>query len=458
MDVEPKSSPQPVQDDKTHLDSEVFPETRILDDSSRRQPEAQDPPLPDTPLQPLPRLPQITIPPGTIPASATWFSFDKIHKIERDALPEFFRGTKPSKTPEVYMKYRNFIITLYRMNPRNYLSATSCRRNLAGDACAIIRVHAFLEHWGLINFETAATERGFGKIVSTPSFIPPVYKYSAKENRLEEFADTNWTDDGHILGGIKELTRKIRPPCDIDGLPVGAVWYRLKSASHSSAPAEDKLLTPELSGILRGSLTVCLHCYFSSAFPPHLSADDFEKCDVLSLTNNSLAADKWTNEEYLRLLDAVKESAGKDWSAVFRKFPDKKEEDVVLKFLKLPFTNLSSVFLLEEKHVLDKMGGYPSAGFPDLAANGAKTANPLDPHVRSSLTQLSIFRDFLADFRAARKTEPRKPPQPDKREDAAAFRQLVGAQLDILSDRMKYLEEFEEIVAHEKKQVEVASL
>ena len=27
-----------------------------------------------------------------------------------------------------------------------------CRRNLPGDVCSIIRLHAFLEHWGLINF------------------------------------------------------------------------------------------------------------------------------------------------------------------------------------------------------------------------------------------------------------------------------------------------------------------
>lgn len=27
-----------------------------------------------------------------------------------------------------------------------------CRKNLPCDVCSIIRLHAFLEHWGLINF------------------------------------------------------------------------------------------------------------------------------------------------------------------------------------------------------------------------------------------------------------------------------------------------------------------
>ena len=39
------------------------------------------------------------------------------------------------------------------MNPTEYLTSTACRRNLAGDVCAIMRVHAFLEQWGLVNYQ-----------------------------------------------------------------------------------------------------------------------------------------------------------------------------------------------------------------------------------------------------------------------------------------------------------------
>ena len=89
--------------------------------------------------------------PVIIPSCAHWFNLDDVHQIEKDSLPEFFVG-KPSKTPEIYKKYRNFILNLYRQNPRTYLNSTTCRRNLAGDVCAILRIHSFLEHWGLINF------------------------------------------------------------------------------------------------------------------------------------------------------------------------------------------------------------------------------------------------------------------------------------------------------------------
>ncbi|ESN93812.1 hypothetical protein HELRODRAFT_193880 [Helobdella robusta] len=88
-----------------------------------------------------------------IPSYSAWFDYSSIHAIERRALPEFFNGKNRSKTPEVYLAYRNFMIDTYRLNPQEYLTSTACRRNLAGDVCAVIRVHAFLEQWGLINYQ-----------------------------------------------------------------------------------------------------------------------------------------------------------------------------------------------------------------------------------------------------------------------------------------------------------------
>lgn len=114
-----------------------------------------------------------------IPSYSAWFDYSSIHIIEKRALPEFFNAKNKSKTPEIYISYRNFMIDTYRykdntskynimymnlsiyikivrlnrLNPTEYLTSTACRRNLAGDVCAIMRVHAFLEQWGLINYQ-----------------------------------------------------------------------------------------------------------------------------------------------------------------------------------------------------------------------------------------------------------------------------------------------------------------
>ena len=88
-----------------------------------------------------------------LPSYSTWFDMTGIHDIERKAMAEFFNSRNRSKTPVVYKDYRDFMINTYRLNPAEYLTVTACRRNLAGDVCAIMRVHAFLEQWGLINYQ-----------------------------------------------------------------------------------------------------------------------------------------------------------------------------------------------------------------------------------------------------------------------------------------------------------------
>lgn len=91
-----------------------------------------------------------------IPSFSAWFDMSKIHPVERRALPEFFNSRNRSKTPAIYKDYRDFMINTYRLRPTEYLTLTACRRNLAGDVCAIMRVHAFLEQWGLINYQVCA--------------------------------------------------------------------------------------------------------------------------------------------------------------------------------------------------------------------------------------------------------------------------------------------------------------
>lgn len=111
-----------------------------------------------------------------------------------------------------YLAYRNFMIDTYRLNPQEYLTSTSCRRNLTGDVCAVmrcarahthtqslwlygritliwcvlfLRVHAFLEQWGLVNYQVDAESRPmpmgppptphFNVLADTPSGLVPLH-------------------------------------------------------------------------------------------------------------------------------------------------------------------------------------------------------------------------------------------------------------------------------------------
>jgi SWI/SNF related-matrix-associated actin-dependent regulator of chromatin subfamily C len=93
-----------------------------------------------------------------VPSYSSWFDMHDIHSLEKKSVPEFFNGRNRSKTPAVYKDYRDFMINSYRLNPAEYLTVTACRRNLAGDVCAIMRVHTFLEQWGLINYQVSTVK------------------------------------------------------------------------------------------------------------------------------------------------------------------------------------------------------------------------------------------------------------------------------------------------------------
>lgn len=125
--------------------------------------------------------------PIIIPSCAHWFDINEIHQIEKDSLPEFFNSLRPSKTPEIYKKYRNYIIELYRQNPRSYLTQTACRRNLAGDVCAILRIHSFLEHWGLINFNVDPSNSQHSVALNNFQNNEELLKLSTKESKILVF-------------------------------------------------------------------------------------------------------------------------------------------------------------------------------------------------------------------------------------------------------------------------------
>jgi SWI/SNF related-matrix-associated actin-dependent regulator of chromatin subfamily C len=164
--------------------------------------------------------------PTVVPTCSAWFSPSKIHQLEKESLPEFFTGKKLTKTPESYKKMRNIIVDMYRENTRAYLTATTCRRRLAGDACTILRVHAFLEHWGLINFNYDPKKRDFTRVSSS-------YKETGGdiESKLDllvkarESIDPQCNDDPYFHT-FASLTRRIRPRCDSCSHFCADRWYR----------------------------------------------------------------------------------------------------------------------------------------------------------------------------------------------------------------------------------------
>jgi hypothetical protein len=169
--------------------------------------------------------------------------------LEKESLPEFFNGKYPSKTPLVYKEYRNFIYSLYRRNPSIYLSATTCRRHLGGDVNGIMRVHSFLEKWGVINyFGVNPVFKPHNMALLKETSYDRVLINAANRNVLRrnelEYADSLVlcdTKTGKPLGKaslcqdlarkLNLLTMKYRPKCAMSGTIVGYKWFQTSSQS-----------------------------------------------------------------------------------------------------------------------------------------------------------------------------------------------------------------------------------
>ncbi|XP_062251306.1 histone H2A deubiquitinase MYSM1 isoform X2 [Platichthys flesus] len=88
-----------------------------------------------------------------VPEEEITMERDTVTEDEKQAIPEFFEG-RPSKTPERYLKIRNYILDQWLRSKPKYLNKTSVRPGLknCGDVNCIGRIHTYLELIGAINF------------------------------------------------------------------------------------------------------------------------------------------------------------------------------------------------------------------------------------------------------------------------------------------------------------------
>ncbi|CAK6949564.1 SWI/SNF complex subunit SMARCC1b [Scomber scombrus] len=268
-----------------------------------------------------------------IPSYTSWFNYNSIHSIEKRALPEFFNGKNKSKSPEIFLAYRNFMIDTYRLNPQEYLSSTSCRRNLTGDVCAIMRVHAFLEQWGMINYQVDAESRPL------PMGPPPTPHFNV-------LADTP--------SGLAPLQHK---PLQV-------------SAS------QHMLFFPE-----------------KSREKPSDSQNFGLRTDIYARkhpkTKGASAGREWTEQETLLLLEAL-EVYRDDWNKVSEHVGSRTQDECILHFLRLP---IEDPYLEDSSASLGPLAYQPvpfSQSENPVMSTVAFLASVVDPRVASAAAKAAL--------------------------------------------------------------------
>ncbi|PFH49870.1 hypothetical protein AMATHDRAFT_146597 [Amanita thiersii Skay4041] len=300
-----------------------------------------------------------------IPSFSAWFDIAKIHPIERRALPEFFNSRNRSKTPAIYKDYRDFMVNTYRLRPSEYLTVTACRRNLAGDVCAIMRVHAFLEQWGLINYQIDPEQRPaalappftghYRVILDTPRGLQSLHPGT----RLHPANNVNGTQPQHqqqvkaqsstpasleLRSSIYQTTSKASRPVtesEATALANGA------NAAVNGTSRPSGLYTCDTCGadctpvryhsLKDKKYSLCPPCYLDGRFPSTMFSGDFVKLTVSSPNGFGIGKDEddWSDQELLLLLEGI-EMYDDDWSKIEEHVGTRSAQQCVRKFLALP--------------------------------------------------------------------------------------------------------------------------
>ncbi|KAF9881398.1 rsc complex subunit [Colletotrichum karsti] len=306
-----------------------------------------------------------------LPSYSTWFDMNTINDIERKAMSEFFNSRNRSKTPAVYKDYRDFMINTYRLNPVEYLTVTACRRNLAGDVCAIMRVHSFLEQWGLINYQVDAEQRpshvgppftGHFKIIcDTPRGLQPwqpsadaavsvgkpsadtekkataapapksdlnlevsrnIYEASAKATKLNktEPKTNGETPMMNGISGVEEATKTpiVKVNCHTCGIDCTRLYYHSSQTDPNSKTKYD----------------VCPSCYLEGHLPGNQTSAQFTRMENPTYTTVLDRDAPWSDAEILRLLEGI-ERMDDDWNEIADHVGTRTREECVLQFLSL---------------------------------------------------------------------------------------------------------------------------
>ncbi|XP_063284070.1 deubiquitinase MYSM1 [Pelobates fuscus] len=160
-----------------------------------------------------------------------------IMEDEKQAIPEFFEG-RPAKTPERYLRIRNYILDQWESCKPRYLNKTSVRPGLknCGDVNCIGRIHMYLELIGAINFGCEQA------VYNRPR---PIDKTKSKEGRdtLEAY------ELAHRLQSMRTRRRRVRDPwgnwCDAKDLE-GQTFEHL-SAEELARRREEKIKSSKSS-------------------------------------------------------------------------------------------------------------------------------------------------------------------------------------------------------------------
>lgn len=364
-----------------------------------------------------------------LPSYSTWFDMNNIHDIERKAMAEFFNSRNRSKTPVVYKDYRDFMINTYRLNPAEYLTVTACRRNLAGDVCAIMRVHAFVEQWGLINYQVDAEQRpshvgppftGHFKIIcDTPRGLQawqpsadPVVLEGKRNHDTDKKGMASTCSRGDLnlnigrniyesSAGTRLMTKNESKTngesSAANGVMDPALVPHVKTSCHQCGNECTRVFfhSQQIESTTKAKYDICPSCFMEGRLPANHTSSMYTKIENPSYDGSPDRNSPWTDAEILRLLEGL-ERFDEDWAEIADHVGTRTREECVLQFLQLD---------IEEKYLSSECPVSASTGLSMLGPHhGQLPFSSVDNPVMSVVGFLASLANPASAAAAAHKS------------------------------------------------------
>ncbi|GAB4837922.1 hypothetical protein Ancab_027450 [Ancistrocladus abbreviatus] len=283
-----------------------------------------------------------------VPVPAGWFSWTKIHPIEKKALPSFFNGKSESRTPEIYMEIRNWIMKKFHSNPSIGFELKDLSDLSMGNMDARQEVMEFLDHWGLINYHPFPPKEAANvgvnvnadgdKPESVDSLIEKLYQFENQQSDPQMVPRANLSARSVPAGFFpesaiaEELAKQEGPSVEYHCNTCSADCSRKRYHCQKQADFD-----------------LCPECYNNGKFGSGMSPSDFILMEPAEASGAS--GGRWTDQETLLLLEAL-ELYKENWNEIAEHVATKTKSQCILHFLQMP---IEDSFLEGDKEEKDDL-------------------------------------------------------------------------------------------------------
>ncbi|KAL0356721.1 UNVERIFIED_CONTAM: SWI/SNF complex subunit SWI3D [Sesamum calycinum] len=261
-----------------------------------------------------------------------WFSWSKIHPLEERMLPSFFNGKSESRTPEIYMEIRNWIMKKFHLNPNTQIELKHLSELTVGELDVRQEVMEFLDYWGLINYHPFPHHDPAAMIVAADDNKDEAGKMESLVEKLFQFETVqSWTP------AVPKMNMAM-PSVSSGFFPESVVADELVKSEGPSVEYHCNSCSADCSRKRyhcqkQADFDLCADCFNNGKFGSDMSPSDFILMEPAEAGGAS--GGNWTDQETLLLLEAI-ELFRDNWSEIAEHVATKTKAQCILHFVQMP--------------------------------------------------------------------------------------------------------------------------